>query len=288
MLLGTGMSVSEVVRQMACSRNTVARVRDFGVERKEQERTRTARTPDLVVQVEETVCANPNTSVPALAWDTGTSRSTMYRLVEEDLGMNSYVKQERSLLSEETRHRRKEHATILLNHLKCVDAGVTILFSDEKFFTLAQYHNWRNSKVVLCQGEAADERRVHGVAQRPAGVMFFGVVGFNGRVAPPPIFMEARVKIDVAIYQELLRRELKPWVDAHYPPGSFIFEQDGAPAHRAATTQTLIKEELGWRFWSKEMWPPSSPDLNPLDYGVWDRVAHIACETPCAQYCYPT
>ncbi len=27
------------------------------------------------------------------------------------------------------------------------------------------------------------------------------------------------------------------------------------------------------------MWPPSSPDLNPLDYGVWDRVGHIACQS---------
>ena len=22
-------------------------------------------------------------------------------------------------------------------------------------------------------------------------------------------------------------------------------------------------------FWRKDMWPPQSPDLNPLDYGVW-------------------
>ncbi len=80
-LLAAGMNVSQVACQMACSRNTVAHVRDFGVKRKEQERTRTARTPDLVPQVEETVCTNPNTSVRALVRDTGTSRSTMYRLV---------------------------------------------------------------------------------------------------------------------------------------------------------------------------------------------------------------
>ncbi len=109
--------------------------------------------------------------------------------------------------------------------------------------------------------------------------MFFGVVASNGKVAPP-MFAKAGVKIDATFYQELLRQELKPWVDANFPPGSFIFQQDGTPAHTATTMQKLIKEELGWRFWLKEMWPPSSPDLNPLDYGVWDRVAIIACETP--------
>ncbi|QQP36569.1 Uncharacterized protein FKW44_021713 [Caligus rogercresseyi] len=29
-------------------------------------------------------------------------------------------------------------------------------------------------------------------------------------------------------------------------------------------------------FWSKEFWPPSSPDLNPCDYYLWG---------PCSQHC---
>ena len=28
------------------------------------------------------------------------------------------------------------------------------------------------------------------------------------------------------------------------------------------------------------MWPPSSPDLNPLDYGIWGYVEAKACATP--------
>ena len=133
--------------------------------------------------------------------------------------------------------------------------------------------------MVLCQGEPPDERQVQGVVQRPAGVMFLGLVASDGKVGPP-IFVDKGVKINAAMYQDILRREVKPWIDANYPPGSFIFQQDGATAHTAATTQAVIKEELGWRFWSKEMWLPSSPDLNPLDYGVWNNVAQIACKTP--------
>ena len=275
-LLNSGLSVSEVARQMGASRNTVAHVRDFGVERKEQERERPARTPELVAQVEEMVDANPNTSVRALARETGMAEATMRQLVKEDLRMRSYVKQERSLLSEDTRRRREDRAKSLVNRLKGPDAGLVILFSDEKFFTLAQYHNRRNSKVVLRQGEQS-ELRVQGVAQRPAGIMFLGIVASDGKVGPP-IFVEAGVKIDSAVYQDILRREVKPWVDANYAPGSFIFQQDGATAHTAASTQAMIKEELGWRYWTKEVWPPSSPDLNPLDYGVWDKVAQVACK----------
>ena len=33
-------------------------------------------------------------------------------------------------------------------------------------------------------------------------------------------------------------------------------------------------------FWSKELWPPSSPNLNPLDYHVWTHVEARACAEP--------
>ena len=28
-------------------------------------------------------------------------------------------------------------------------------------------------------------------------------------------------------------------------------------------------------FWSKEFWPPNSPDLNPLDFYVWGVVERV-------------
>ncbi len=268
-----------MARQTGASRNTVAHIRDNGVERRDYERANNARPPELVAHVEQLVGQSVNTSVRGLARETGMPEATMRRLVKEDLGMRSYVKQERPLLSEDTRRKRVERATALTNKLKGPDAGLIILFSDKKFFTLAQYHNRRNTKVVLRQGESPDERRVQGVVQRPAGVMLLGVVASDGRVAPP-VFVDAGVKIDATVYQELLRRELKPWVDANFAPGTFVFQQDGAPAHTAASTQAFLAQELGWRFWGKEIWPPSSPDPNPLDYGVWDRVAQVACATP--------
>ena len=32
-------------------------------------------------------------------------------------------------------------------------------------------------------------------------------------------------------------------------------------------------------FWSKEFWPPSTPDLNPMDFEVWSILEHKACAT---------
>ena len=41
----------------------------------------------------------------------------------------------------------------------------------------------------------------------------------------------------------------------------------GAPAHTSKKTQDWCLENLPY-CWSKDVWPPSSPDCNPLDYFV--------------------
>ena len=37
---------------------------------------------------------------------------------------------------------------------------------------------------------------------------------------------------------------------------------------RAGKTQDWLKENVP-EFWGKEVWPPSSPDCNPLDFFMW-------------------
>ena len=41
-------------------------------------------------------------------------------------------------------------------------------------------------------------------------------------------------------------------------------------------TEAWLKENM--EFWPKDFWPPSSPDLNPLDYSIWAYVQAKACE----------
>ncbi len=282
-LLDSGMSVSAVARQTGANRRTVMRVRDEGdaaIERKRHERQNSARSADLVAQVAHMVEEKPRTNISELARETGTPRTTMRRVVEKDLGMRSYRVVKRQELTPAARRKRHERCCALINRLKGPDAAATILFQDKKFFTLAQYHNRQNSKVILRQGHQWDapDERIIGTTQRPAGVMFFGVISSDGRVAPP-IFVEPGLKINAPAYQDLIRRELLPWVEANFAPGTFIYQQDSAPAHAAASTQDFFRE-LGWRFWTKDQWPAHSPDLAPLDYGIWDLMERKSCAEP--------
>jgi len=52
---------------------------------------------------------------------------------------------------------------------------------------------------------------------------------------------------------------------------TFIFQPDSAPAHRARETIELLSR-MTPDFIGSEMWPPNSPDLNPVDYSIWSVV----------------
>jgi len=45
---------------------------------------------------------------------------------------------------------------------------------------------------------------------------------------------------------------------------TFVFQQDSAPTHRARDTIQLLPDFIG-----PDLWPPNSPDLNPVDYKIW-------------------
>ena len=53
---------------------------------------------------------------------------------------------------------------------------------------------------------------------------------------------------------------------------NFIFQQDGASCHTSEKTINQLKQNLGISYIGPDKWPPNSPDLNPLDYFVWNEI----------------
>ena len=75
----------------------------------------------------------------------------------------------------------------------------------------------------------------------------------------------------------ILKDHVLPWMKANFgAPQHVIFQQDGAPCHTSKRTQAWLKENM--EFWPKDIWPPSSPDLNFFDFSIWAYVQANACE----------
>ena len=81
-------------------------------------------------------------------------------------------------------------------------------------------------------------------------------------------FVEPGVKVNGRYYREvLLMQKLLP--DIRQLSEFYVFQQDSAPAHKARETVTvdlLIRETP--EFIPPTLWPPNSPDLNPVNYKV--------------------
>ena len=111
--------------------------------------------------------------------------------------------------------------------------------------------------------------------QKPASVMVWGGVTATG-LKTSLVFIDEGVKINKDTYLKLMKENLLPWTKLTFGEGGITHQQDGAASHTANFVQNWCKNNMAL-FWTKEMWPPSSPDLNPMGFSVWNILESKAC-----------
>ena len=83
----------------------------------------------------------------------------------------------------------------------------------------------------------------------------------------PHVFPKG-LRVNTVEYLKVMSEVVEPWMRQVANGRTYVWQQDGTPAHTAKKTQEWCKDNLP-QFWEKELWSPSSPDCNPLDYFVW-------------------
>jgi hypothetical protein len=68
-------------------------------------------------------------------------------------------------------------------------------------------------------------------------------------------------------YITILEKTVIPWANKRYGAMNWVLVQDNAPCHVSKRTVSWMTPKMN--FWPKGVWPPSSPDLNVLDYAVF-------------------
>ena len=92
--------------------------------------------------------------------------------------------------------------------------------------------------------------------------------GLHQPTAGDFLFFEKGKTINTAVYLDVLKRVVHPWITYMVAGRRYCFQQDGAPAHNSNIVQNWCSNTQD----TKEFWPLSSPDLTLLDYYVWGVV----------------
>ena len=212
---------------------------------------RTVRTKKLIKKVREKLRRNPARSARQLAKDYSVSVSST----------------KRHLLSEATKKKRLDRAKVLVK--KLVDGTQPqVLWTDKKLFTVQAVHNHQNDRIWLPDINMVPvERSSSFRRQKPASVMVWAGTTSKG-LKTPLIFIEEGVKINQTVYRRMLEEKVLPWVQEVVGEQGVTLQQDGATSHTANSVQAWCRCNFKG-FWEKELWPSSSPDLNPMDFGLW-------------------
>ncbi|CAF3539672.1 unnamed protein product [Rotaria socialis] len=229
---------------------------------------RFARTSKTIQKVKHKLNQKKMASVRSLAKDYSISKSSSHRILKEDMKLYPYKMRIEPKLTEEHKNKRKKFVNWVGHNFRKEDT-MRILFSDEKIFDLDGMYNSQNQRIWAVSRDEADEKGGIKVKQKfPQKVMVWLGVCSKG-VTPLVIFDSGTV--DHAEYiQKVLPVALK------YGNKTFgkhwTFQQDGAKRHIHHLTQTWCQDNFP-SFIDKDHWSPNSPDLNPLDYCIWDEFA---------------
>lgn len=258
------LSVSESQVYRVCKRLNAGQSID---NRHQSGRRRTVRTVAAIRRVKEQIRRKPVRSARKMSAQNKMSPRSIRRILKEDLGLHPYKKRQLHGLTSAQEDKRLVRSKELLSLHGDQDLE-KIVFSDEKFFGVEEKLNSQNTRIYsLAIEDIPEEIRTVQRFQYEQKVMVWCAVSKKGKF--PMVFFESDERLNARTY---IGKILEPIVKEEglkmYKKDKWTFQQDSAPAHSAKISQNWCKTNLP-DFIPSSKWPPSSPDLNPLDYSIW-------------------
>ena len=235
-------------------------------------------------KVQVILSGNPGASIRSICKGLGLKRGTVANILKKKLGKKCLKKVKAQKLTQQHPQRRlqarrawvERMASGALDHRE-------IFFTDEKIFRVGSegHQNTQNFRIWADEGakkrDVAAEDIVLPKSQGGASVMCALGACYNG--LGQLMFAEKGVKINKEVYLELIKGNCEPDMHMLLPEGA-VFMQDGASSHTAKVVTAYLETK---EFDTLAPWPANSPDLPPMDYGIWGilqkRVAEASPRT---------
>uniref|UniRef100_A0A7I4Z2Y2 DDE_3 domain-containing protein n=1 Tax=Haemonchus contortus TaxID=6289 RepID=A0A7I4Z2Y2_HAECO len=149
-----------------------------------------------------------------------------------------------------------------------------IVCSDEKLFSISpsRYSNKGGIWTTLKKNELSPSVLQSPRSTSQRNLMVWAEVSWNGKTKL--LFVEPGLKINAEYYVQQLREGILSSCGRLYRDGSFVLQQNWAPAHASRKTLAFL-DSVGVEYHQKKEYPSESPDLNQLDYRMWAELNRI-------------
>ena len=197
-------------------------------------------------------------------------RTSIRRIFAEDLKLQPFKKIKGQQIDTRTKKKRIERCPSLLR-VFTKQVLETAFFSDQKFFKVTQLLNVQNDRTYApCANRKSTIKNKRLYLERsgfPMSLMVSVAVSTVGNSST--FFVEPGAKVNGgAYYRKRLLASMIPEMDRLTGYQPYVFMQDGARSHIANETDRFLNQQRHLSLLQPNIWPPNSPDLNPVDYCV--------------------
>lgn len=231
-------------------------------------RPRSARTPENINAVRQSVVQSPQRSARKHAAALRMSDRSVRRILHMDLYFHPYKMVVVQELSQRDWQSRTEACEIILENLP---PDAVVFFSDEAHFHLCgsvnkqNFRYWsENNPQVVYEKPLHSERVTVWCALSRRGIIGPHFFEEDGNV----------VTVNSNRYADMISEFFGPALQQRAFENVW-FQQDGATAHTARISMDILRQMFPGRLISRGgdiVWPARSPDLTPCDFFLWGYI----------------